>query len=70
MLLSICLIFYEFQPGVAYKSVAYKKECNYSKETWNNERQIYYKTHDRVDVMFLMLKQINEAKIYNMRFFS
>ena len=25
VLLSICLIFYQFQPGVAYKSVAYKK---------------------------------------------
>ena len=26
MLLSICLNFYQFQPGVAYKSVAYKKK--------------------------------------------
>ena len=27
VLLSICLIFCQFQPGVAYKSVAYKKAC-------------------------------------------
>ena len=26
---SICFIFYQFQPGVAYKSVAYKKESIY-----------------------------------------
>ena len=25
--LSICLIFCQFQPGIAYKSVAYKKAC-------------------------------------------
>ena len=24
--LSVCLIFYQFQPGVTYKSVVYKKE--------------------------------------------
>ena len=28
VLLGICLIFCQFQPGVAYKSVAYKKTCN------------------------------------------
>ena len=28
MLLSICLIFCQFQTGVAYKSVAYKKACS------------------------------------------
>ena len=27
MLLSICLIFCQFEPGVAYKSVAYNKAC-------------------------------------------
>ena len=27
VLLSICLIFCQFQPGVAYKSIAYKKAC-------------------------------------------
>ena len=27
MLLSICLIFCQFQPGVAYKCAAYKKAC-------------------------------------------
>ena len=27
VLLSICLIFCQFQPGVAYLSVAYKKTC-------------------------------------------
>ena len=27
MLLSFCLIFCQFHPGVAYKSVAYKKGC-------------------------------------------
>ena len=27
MLLSICVIFCQFDPGVAYKSVAYKKSC-------------------------------------------
>ena len=27
LLLSLCLIFRQFQPGVAYKSVAYKKVC-------------------------------------------
>ena len=27
VLLSFCLIFRQFQPGVAYKSVAYKKAC-------------------------------------------
>ena len=26
--LNICLIFCQFQPGVAYKSVGYKKACN------------------------------------------
>ena len=28
VLLSFCLICHQFQPGVAYKSVAYKKACN------------------------------------------
>ena len=27
MFLSLCLIFCQFQPGIAYKSVAYKKAC-------------------------------------------
>ena len=27
VLLSICLIFCQFKPGVAYKSIAYKKAC-------------------------------------------
>ena len=27
MLLSICVIFCQFEPGVAYKSVDYKKTC-------------------------------------------
>ena len=24
---NICLIFYQFQPGITYKGVAYKKSC-------------------------------------------
>ena len=28
VLLSICLIFCQFQPNVAYKSIVYKKACN------------------------------------------
>ena len=42
VLLSICLIFYQYQPGAAYKSVAYKKACTcevftkiLSKKYWN-----------------------------------
>ena len=27
VLLSLCLIFCQFQPGAAYKSIAYKKKC-------------------------------------------
>ena len=30
VLLSTCLIFYQFQPCVAYKSVAYKKKSMYT----------------------------------------
>ena len=33
VLLSICLIFCQFQPGVAYKSVAYKKACSSTTDT-------------------------------------
>ena len=29
VLLSFCLIFCQFQPGVTYKSVAYKKACSF-----------------------------------------
>ena len=28
MLLSICLVFHQYQPGVAYKSIAYKKSVH------------------------------------------
>ena len=42
VLLSICLIFYQYQLGAAYKSVAYKKACTcdvftkiLSKKYWN-----------------------------------
>ena len=31
VLLSFCLIFCKFQPSVAYKSVSYKKACNFLK---------------------------------------
>ena len=34
VLLSICLIFCQFQPGVAYKSVTYKKACSSTKDTF------------------------------------
>ena len=33
VMLSICLIFCQFQPGVAYKSVAYKKACSSTTDT-------------------------------------
>ena len=42
VLLSICLIFCQFQPGVAYKSVAYKKACLVQRDTCFISREIYY----------------------------
>ena len=42
MFLSICLIFYQFQPDVAYKSVAYKKKHVlqlHSRDHLNEERK-------------------------------
>ena len=32
VLLSLCLIFGQFKPGVANKSAAYKKACNWGRE--------------------------------------
>ena len=36
VLLSFCLIFWQFQPGVAYKNVAYKKACKSRNKTGNS----------------------------------
>ena len=41
VLLSICLIFCQFQPGVAYKKVAYKKRaCIYLKVFEGNDSSV------------------------------
>ena len=46
VLLRFCLIFCQFQPGVAYKSVAYKKACIMVREnSYNNVPLINFKVN-------------------------
>ena len=61
MSLSCCLIFCQFQPDVAYNSVAYKKTCNFSLvhasqyTAYNNEKLLWENTRQRKPLFWYIL---------------
>ena len=51
VLLSFCLIFCQFQPGVTYKSVAYKKSVYYGSSTFYYEQSRFSWWQDEIFMM-------------------